>query len=111
MLWCRADMLAWARRHPEFADGASGRATLPPPKPIAVRAQTPARRWASGKWTMIEGLLCLFDRPRRYVTRILVLPALLGAGLVGAIWSAAVVVPAFVVLVACIWVFQYFFLQ
>jgi hypothetical protein len=112
VLWRRADMLAWARRHPEYADGSGKRAAPPPPEAIArVRAPTPGRRWQSGRWTVIDGRRLLFYRPRQYIARVLVLPALLGAGIAGAIWSAAAMPLAFVELVACLWVLQYFFLQ
>ena len=112
LLWPRADMLAWARRHPELADGADQRAVSPAPKPTArAPARTRARRWQSGRWTLIDCGRLLFYRPRRYILGVLVLPALLGAGIAGLVWSSAMMVPAFVVLVACIWVFQYFLLQ
>ncbi len=112
VLWSRADMLAWARRHPELADGAAKRAAPTAPKPIAgARAWPPARRWRSGRWTLIDGRRLLFYRPRLYITGVLLLPALLGAGVAGAMWSQAAMPLAFVGLVACLWVFQYFFLQ
>jgi hypothetical protein len=112
VLWSRADILAWAHRHPEFADGVGDRAACPAPKgAVGARAQTPARRSRSGKWTLIDCRRLLHYRPRPYIALVLALPALLGASVAGAIWSAAVMAPAFVVLVACLWVFQYLFLQ
>lgn len=112
VLWSRADMLAWASRHPELADGAAKRAVSPAPKAMAgAPARAPARHWRSGKWTLIDCRRLLFYRPRVYIARVLALPALLGAGIAGAIWSAAAMPFAFVGLVACLWVFQYFFLQ
>ena len=86
-----------------------------PPAPLsagqAVRSRTPVRRWRSGRWTLIDGRRLLYYRPRPYIALVLALPALVGASVAGAIWSATMMVPAFVVLVACLWVFQYFFLQ
>jgi len=112
VLWSRADILAWAHRHPEFADGVGDRAACPAPKgAVGARAQTPARHWRSGKWTLIDCRRLLYYRPRPYIALVLALPALLGASVAGAIWSAAVMVPAFVVLIVCLWVFQYLFLQ
>ena len=112
VLWSRANMLAWARRHPELADGAAKRAASPAPKTTgAAPARTPARRWRSGRWTLIDGRRLLYYRPRPYIALVLALPATLGGSVAGAIWSTAAIAPAFVVLVACLWVFQYFFLQ
>ena len=112
VLWSRADMLAWAHRHPELADGAGDARRSPAPKgDVGARAQTPARRWRSGRWTLIDCRRLLYYRPRLYIALVLALPALLGASVAGAIWSAAAMAPAFVGLVACLWVFQYFFLQ
>ena len=112
VLWSRADMLAWAHRHPELADGVGDRAACPAPKGAAgARAQTPARHWRSGRWTLIDCRRLLYYRPRPYIALVLALPAVLGASVAGAIWSAAVIAPAFVVLVACLWVFQYLLLQ
>ncbi len=112
VLWSRADMLAWAHRHPELADGVGDRAVrLAPEGDVGARAQTPARRWRSGRCTLIDCRRLLYYRPRPYIALVLALPALLGASVAGAIWSAAVMVPVFVVLVACLWVFQYLFLQ
>ena len=112
VLWRRTDMLAWARRHPEYADGSGKRAAPPPPEAIVrVRAPTPRRRWQSGKWTVIDGRRLLFYRPRPYIVLVLMLPALLGAAIAGSVWDTAAIVPAFVVLAACLWVLQYFFLQ
>ena len=112
VLWPRADMLAWARRHPELAGGAGRRAASPAPKAsCGARTRTPARRWQSGRWTLIDGRRLLYYRPRRYIARVLVLPALLGACIAGSIWSATAIPLVFVELVACLWVFQYFLLQ
>jgi hypothetical protein len=112
VLWSRADILAWAHRHPEFADDIGDRAARPALEAaLSAHAQTPGRRWRSGRWTLIDGRRLLYYRPRPYIALALALPALLGASVAGAIWSAAVMAPAFVVLVACLWVFQYFFLQ
>ena len=42
------------------------RAASPAPKPIAgAPARPPARRWQSGRWTLIDGRRLLFYRPRR----------------------------------------------
>jgi hypothetical protein len=105
VLWPRADMLAWARRHPELADGAGKGTASPPPEGAAggARTPTPARRWQSGRWTLIDGRRLLYYRPRSYFMSVLVLPALLGASIAGATWSAAMMPPAFVALVACLW--------
>jgi hypothetical protein len=113
VLWSRADILAWANRHREFADGGGGgrAACSALGDAVGARAQTPARRWRSGRWTLIDGRRLLYYRPRPYMALVLALPALLGASVAGAIWSAAAVAPAFVVLVACLWVLQYLFLQ
>ena len=112
VLWSRADMLAWAHRHPEFADGVDDRAARPVPKgDFVARVQAPARHWRSGRWTLIDCRRLLYYRPRRYTALVIALPALLGACVAGAIWSAAVIAPVFVVLVAFLWVFQYSFLQ
>jgi hypothetical protein len=112
VLWSRADILAWAHRHPEFADGVGVRAACPALKGAGgAHAQTPTRRWRSGRWTLIDCRRLLYYRPRPYIALVLALPALLGASAAGAIWSAAVMAPVFVALVACLWVFQYFFLQ
>jgi hypothetical protein len=112
LLWSRADVLAWAHRHPELADDVGDRAARPAlESAVGARAQTPARRWRSGRWTLIDGRRLLYYRPRLYIALVLALPALLGSSAAGAIWSAAVMAPTFVVLVTCLWVFQYFFLQ
>ena len=76
-----------------------------------ARCADATRRWRSGRWTLIDCRRLLYYRPRPYIALVLALPALLGASAAGAIWSAAVMAPAFVALVACLWVFQYFFLQ
>lgn len=111
VLWARADMLAWARRHPELADGAGGRAAACTSKGIGARSRAPTHRWRSGAWTLIDRRRQLYYHPRQYIALVLVLPALVGAMVAGAAWSAAAVLPAFVSLVACLWLLQYFFLQ
>ena len=112
VLWSRADMLAWAHRHPEFADGVGDRAARRAPKgDVGADAKTPARRWRSGNWTLIDCRRLLYYRPRRYIALVIAVPALLGASVAGAIWSAAAMAPVFIALAACLWVFQYFFLQ
>ena len=112
MLWSRANILAWAHRHPEFADVVGDPDSCSAPKGnVGARAQTPARRWRSGRWTLVDCRRLLYYRPRPYIALVLALPALLGASVAGTIWSAAAMAPAFVVLVACLWVFQYLFLQ
>jgi len=112
VLWSRADMLAWARRHPELADGAGDRAPSPAAEALrGSRPQTPARRFRSGRWTLINGRRMLYYRPRPYIALVLALPALVGAIAAGVIWSVAAMAPAFVLLIVCLWVFQYFFLQ
>ena len=85
VLWSRADMLAWARRRPELADGAGERAACEAHKgAVGARAQTPARYWRSGRWTLMDCRRLLYYRPRPYVALVLALPALLGAGVAGA---------------------------
>jgi hypothetical protein len=112
VLWPRKDVLAWARRHPELADGAGARAASRLSKSTAVvRAGTPRRRWQSGRWALVDGRRLLHYKPRQYIALILAVPALLGAIIAGATWSAVVMPPVFVALVACVWVFQYFFLR
>ena len=74
-------------------------------------APTPGRNWQSGRWTLINGRRLLFYRPRLYIALVLALPALLGAIIAGAIWSVTAMPLAFVLLLACLWVLQYFFLQ
>jgi hypothetical protein len=109
VLWSRANVLAWAHRPPGFTASIGDR---PPVEAIVgARSATPARRWRSGRLTLIDGRRLLYYRPRPYIAVAMALPALLGASIAGAIWSSAVVAPAFVVLAACLWVFQYFFLQ
>jgi hypothetical protein len=110
VLWSRADLLAWARRHPELADG--GPVAIRGQKDTASpRAEPPARRWKSGEWTLIDCRRLLYYRPRQYIALVLALPAVLGLCIATAIWSAAAIPPVLVLLVACLWVLQYFFLQ
>lgn len=112
VLWSRKDMLGWARRHAELADGAGELIASPAPKGEGrARPPTSPRRWQSGSLTLIDGRRMLYYSPRSYITLTLLLPALLGASIAGAIWSAAAMPLAFVLLIACLWVMQYFFLQ
>lgn len=112
VLWPRADILAWASRRPELADGADERARPPTAKAAeGLRAKAPARRFRSGRWTLIDCRRMLYYRPRPYIALVLALPALVGGIVAGAIWSPAAMAPAFILLVACLWLFQYFFLQ
>jgi hypothetical protein len=112
VLWSRADIVSWAHRHPEFAEELSVRTASSALKDAGgARAQTPTRRWRSGRWTLIDCRRLLYYRPRPYIALVLALPAVFGASAAGAIWSAGMIAPAFVTLVACLWVFQYFFLQ
>ena len=68
VLWSRADILAWAHRHPELADNLGDRAACPALE-VAVGARSPtrARRWRSGRWTLVDGRRLLHYRPRPYI--------------------------------------------
>lgn len=112
VLWSRSNLLAWAHHHPELADSVGDRAAFTALEgAMSSRSQVRPRRWRSGRWTLIDGRRLLYYRPRPYIALVLALPALLGAVAAGAIWSATAMVPVFVVLMSCLWVFQYFFLQ
>ncbi len=108
VLWSRADMLAWARRHPEFANGGP---TPPTPRSAASASAIPrAHRWRSGRWTLIDCRRLLYYRPRRYIALTLALPAALGA-CVAAVFSSMAAPPVFIALFAVLWLVQYLFLQ
>lgn len=112
ILWARENMLNWARHHTELADDPTDRAISPALDPlVGTVAPVPIRRWRSGRWTVLDCRRLLYYNPRRYIVIILALPALLGAALVGVVWSPAAALLAFVALIACLWVSQYLFLQ
>jgi hypothetical protein len=115
VIWRRADMLAWADNHPELGATASPqkscisviRYSLPP---LAKNPQA-ERSMRSGQYTLIDCKRWLFYRPRRYISLVLLVPALCAAALTTTLWTPTVACPVFVLVLFIIWLFQYFFLQ
>lgn len=109
VLWPRADMLAWADRHPELGDDtfvADWRGLAPP---IAI-AKAP-RRLGSGRLTLWNAVDHLNRRPKIYFLATILLPAIVAAAGIAAATAGWAAVPSFGLAFALFWVLQYFLLQ
>jgi hypothetical protein len=114
VLWSRAKMLAWAHRYAE--DRAVPRS---PSRPGGKTRNRLEPNWqasandtvSSGQITIINCSPFLRRAPRRYIVTVFLIPSIIIAITVGAVFGYWAVVPATALGVIGIWLFQYFFLQ
>lgn len=117
VLWRRADMLAWAARHPELGEAGS----MPAPAgsmPCLAAKRRPDRRHGSlgrllppsGRWTLVDAKAWLARRPKLYILSTLLAPSM-GTALAAASLDRWLALPAFFLSLIVMWLFQYFFLQ
>lgn len=121
VLWPRQQVLAWANARPDLAEACgeaglfSGQAS-PHWRPAKCK---PADRSAirkraklhSGQITLIDAVSLLNRHPKIYVACILFFPSVLAAAIASAMLDRWAAPPAFLLALAVLWLFQYFFLQ
>lgn len=110
VLWPRADMLAWAERHPELGEDAQAADWRGVGTTTTVLK--PRRRVASGSLTAWNAIAVINRHPRLYFLASILLPAMLAAG--ASAWKASswwMAAPSFTVAALLFWILQYFLLQ
>jgi hypothetical protein len=110
VLWQRASMLAWARGclRQAAAPQTPGRARVPGGLPWKSNAN---KTLSSGQMTIINCERLSTESPRPYFFVVFMLPCLLIAIAACLFLGIAAVIPALIIGVIGIWLFQYFFLQ
>jgi len=103
VIWRRQDMLDWAARQ--------GDETTPHAAAGRTRSLGVGKRLASGQITLLDCEAFMTFHPRWYVVCVFVVPAIVLAAAAAAGLGLYAVLPALLLAVPALWLFQYFCLQ